>query len=767
MKKTFLSLIAIVTMLLTANSQNADWKAQWIRGFEQQNATNTWTAYHKQFKVNEKPAEALAKIACDSKYWMWINGELAVFEGQLKRGPSPEDTYYDEVDIAKYLKKGDNSIAILVWYFGKDGFSHNSSGKAALIFDCRTPKLELLTDATWKAAIHPGFGQADAPFPNFRLPESNIRFNAKRGNFNFTKAGFEAKGWRTAYEIGKPPVAPWNKLVKRMVPQWKDFGLKKYENQHKFPFISEGDTIICQLPYNAQVTPYFKIKAKGGEEIIIQTDHYRGGGPLNVRAEYICRKGQQEYENLGWMNGQKVYYMIPKGVEVLDLQYRETGYNTEFTGSFNCNDPFYLNLWKKAERTLYVTMRDTYMDCPDRERSQWWGDMVNESGESFYALCPKSRFLTRKGILELINWQREDSTIFSPVPSGNWEKELPGQMLASIGYFGFWNYYMNTGDKETIAAVYDGVKRYIDVWRLDENGVLVKRLTGKSASGHSDRGWYWGDWGTNVDKDLLMNEWYYLALKGYKNMSELLGEKEQVKWAEKQMTDFKIAFNKTFWKENEYRSYNYKDDIDDRGQALAVVAGLADEDKFKSIYKILQTQQYASPYMEKYVIEALFLMEQAEFGLKRMKERFQPMVDNKDHTTLFEGWGIGKDGYGGGSTNHAWSGGGLTILAQYVCGLYPIEPAWKTFMVKPDLAGLEFAETANETIAGKVTVKVAKTKSGLNIDLTVPKGSEAVVYIPAKEKSVSINGKKVSSKEKVGDYKLYRLKGGEYKISAK
>jgi hypothetical protein len=171
--------------------------------------------------------------------------------------------------------------------------------------------------------------------------------------------------------------------------------------------------------------------------------------------------------------------------------------------------------------------------------------------------------------------------------------------------------------------------------------------------------------------------------------------------------------------------------------------------------------------MEKYVIEALFLMEQAEFGLKRMKERFQPMVDNKDHTTLFEGWGIGKDGYGGGSTNHAWSGGGLTILAQYVCGLYPIEPAWKTFMVKPDLAGLEFAETANETIAGKVTVKVAKTKSGLNIDLTVPKGSEAVVYIPAKEKSVSINGKKVSSKEKVGDYKLYRLKGGEYKISAK
>ena len=143
------------------------------------------------------------------------------------------------------------------------------------------------------------------------------------------------------------------------------------------------------------------------------------------------------------------------------------------------------------------------------------------------------------------------------------------------------------------------------------------------------------------------------------------------------------------------------------------------------------------------------------------------MVDNKDHTTLFEGWGVGRNGYGGGSTNHAWSGGGLTILAQYVCGLYPLEPAWKKFMVKPDLAGLEFAETGNETMAGKVAVKVTKTKSGMDIDLTVPDGSEAVVYIPIKEKTVIINGQKVNSKEKEGAFKLYTLKGGNYTIIAK
>ncbi len=46
-----------------------------------------------------------------------------------------------------------------------------------------------MSDKSWKAFIHPAFGQADAPFPNFRLPESNIRYDASRGNFDFIKAG--------------------------------------------------------------------------------------------------------------------------------------------------------------------------------------------------------------------------------------------------------------------------------------------------------------------------------------------------------------------------------------------------------------------------------------------------------------------------------------------------------------------------------------------------------------------------------------------------
>jgi hypothetical protein len=740
-------------------AENVNWKADWITAKGQKNEPNNWTAFGKTFEVEKIPAKAMAKIACDSKYWMWINGSLAVFEGQLKRGPNPKDTYYDEVDISPYLKAGVNNISLLVWYFGKEGFSHKSSGKAGLIFDCQTPDFKLISDSSWRAVIRPEFQTAGPPLPNWRLPESSIRYDSRLGNFDFIKNPQKIQHWDDAISLGSYPVSPWNKLVKRPIPQWKNHGLKRYENRIAFPFISSGDSIVCQLPYNAHITPYFKVEAQEGQVITIKTDHYKGGGEINVRGEYVTSDGEQAYENLGWMNGEVVYYSIPKGVKVIDLMYRETGYDTEFSGYFKSDDPFFNTLWQKAKRTLYVTMRDTYMDCPDRERSQWWGDVVNESGEAFYALDPKGQLLTKKGILELMAWQKEDNTIYSPVPSGNWEKELPGQMLASVGYFGFWNYYWNTGDIETLKKVYPRVKKYLDVWKLDNNGILIDRITKNTKTA-----WYWGDWGENVDKQLLINAWYYLALKGYHLMSLALDHQNEANWSQQAMVEFKQAFNRVFWDGQQYKSPMNKDEADDRAQALAVVSGLADPDKYDGLYNIFLTQEFSSPYMEKYVCEALFQMGQEDYALQRLKKRFKFMVESKEHTTLFEGWGAGRDGFGGGSTNHAWSGGGLTILSQYVCGLYPLEPGWKKFTVKPNLVGLSYAETGNITMAGKVAVALKKIRSGMEIKLTVPDQSEAHLLVPVTYKTVYVNGEVISSKKNDDRFNLIQLKGGTYDI---
>ena len=123
-------LLAWASLGLHAGS---DWKAQWINADRCQSATNTWQVYRKTVTISEVPDQLIARIAADTKYWLWINGWLAVFEGGLKRGPSPDGTYYDPVDIAPYLVEGENTIAILLWHFGKSGFTHVNSGLALVV----------------------------------------------------------------------------------------------------------------------------------------------------------------------------------------------------------------------------------------------------------------------------------------------------------------------------------------------------------------------------------------------------------------------------------------------------------------------------------------------------------------------------------------------------------------------------------------------------------------------------------------------------------
>jgi len=680
-------------------------------------AANHWSCYRKVVQLDAAPQQASARIAADSKYWLWINGTLVVFEGQVKRGPTRDDTYFDQVDLTPHLREGDNTIAVLLWYFGKHGFSHNSSGKAGLVFDADLDGTPLLSDSDWKAITHPAYEKTAGEQPNFRLPESNIRFDARNDLLGWQNPGFDDSVWLTAGTYGKPPCSPWNQLVHRVIPLWKDFGLKDYANAADLPTVSDGSTIKAKLPYNAQITPYLKVEGPGGQLIDIRMDNYSGGGSPNVRAEYVTRQGVQQYENLGWMNGHEAHYTIPAGFKILALQYRETGYNAEFTGVFECDDEFLNHYRQKALRTLYITMRDTYFDCPDRERAQWWGDMVNEMGESFYALDPRSNLLAQKGILELMNWQRADQTIYSPVPAGNWHNELPMQMLNSVGYFGFWTYYQYTGDIKTIRAVYPAVARYLSVWKLGDDGLVVPRKGG----------WTWGDWGDNKDMTILCNSWYYLALKGQLNMAQTVGAQGDVAGIEARMKSIEQHFNTTFWNGTEYRSPDYKGETDDRGHALAVLAGLAKPEQYDAIREVLRTEEHSSPYMEKYVGEALYVMQFEDDAITRTKKRFKIMTDHP-FTTLWEDWRIG--GHGGGTIDHAWCGGALTLLSQYGAGVAPVTPGYGTYHVLPQMGPLKYIKTTVPAVKGNIALELRNEPASFSMTLTSPADTTAIIGIP-------------------------------------
>ena len=685
--------------------------AYWITADDSlRNRQNTWIEFRKDFMLKKTLRKVEARIAADSKYWLWVNGTLAVFEGGLKRGPNRTDTYYDVVDLAPFLRKGQNDVRLLLSYFGKEGFSHVSSGQAGVIVDA--PTIGLVTDASWQSQRLQAYQTCGAPYTNFRLAESNIRFDARMKGQNNLKPSLEIGVWGEG---------TWGKLVERPIPQWRDYSVKNTSNYETTEDEQGNRVISVRLPYNMQMTPWIDVTDEAeGTCIRLETDHAWGGSAECVRAEYVTRRGRQQYESLGWINGDVLRIIYPKTARLTihAIGYRETGYDCDFEGSFTCNDTTINRFWQKAMRTLYVNMRDNYFDCPDRERAQWWGDATILMGQSFYQLSPRANLLVRKAIRELVDWQKEDGTLFSPIPAGNWDKELPAQSLTAISTYGFWYYYMNTGDKETMVYAYPAMRRYLALWTLDDDGLTCER----------QGGWSWGDWGTDVDMRLILAAWHYLALQSAINVAGLTGHDADIADYERQMQSIRAAFNRC-WNGYAYRHPSYHGATDDRVQAMAVVSGLADSTKYDSIFEVIKTQEYASPYMEKYVYEAMMQMGHADYALERFKRRFGPMITDRQHTTLYEGWQEG--GYGGGSTNHAWSGGMLTDICEQILGIRPSAPGWKEVaicptVVPPPIGGTEggFTEAAITipTVNGTLSYGFKDDGSVYRATVTIPKG---------------------------------------------
>lgn len=252
--------------------------------------------------------------------------------------------------------------------------------------------------------------------------------------------------------------------------------------------------------------------------------------------------------------------------------------------------------------------------------------------------------------------------------------------------------------------------------------------------------WTWGDWGDNKDMLLIFNSWYYIAIQGMEKVALELGYTADAQKYQAFLKSFKASYNKQFWNGKAYRSPDYQGLSDDRVQALAVVSGLADASKYKALLKVFQTEEHASPYMEKYVFEAMMRMGFEEEAFQRHEKRFRKMVEMPGFTTLFEGWGIGGEGFGGGTVNHGWSGGGLVICEQYICGVAPIKPGFKEFQILPQPGNIQSAESVIPTIQGKINVRFSQDKSAFELKANVPAGCKSLMGVPARNyREIRIN----------------------------
>ena len=290
-------------------------------------------------------------------------------------------------------------------------------------------------------------------------------------------------------------------------------------------------------------------------------------------------------------------------------------------------------------------------------------------------------------------------------------------------------------------------------WKIQDNGLVEYR----------PGAWDWGDWGSDADMQSMCQEWFSITLQAYARQAELIGEMKEAKWAMSAADKLNEAFRAKYWTGKSYRFDTYKDRTDDRTQSLAVLSGIATPEQYPAIREIFRTTEFSSPYMERYVLEALCKMGYYQDALDRMQRRFKLMIDSPI-TTL---WELFDTRELHGSYNHAWSGGPLIILSRYIAGVSPIKAGFETFQVKPELCNLKYVNTVVPTVRGNIKLDVNQS-TGYQMKLTVPRGTKAEVLLPEKYAKYSVNGRtrKPAIAKTDSTRRLLKLKEGTYTITA-
>ena len=659
--------------------KKTDWTANWI--WTESCAEDSYVAFRKTFTLEQAVPTATAFISAADKYVLWVNGELVVLDGSLKRGPTPYDSYYDTVELTN-LKQGENTIALLVAFNGRSGDGSivpvlvdeegDEYTQAGLIFELDAGGTTICSDSSWKAARHTGYKNrvtAGADYPGYSqssmLAERNVYFDARDDLGDFMAEGYNDSEWEDATPVSKAGDLPFGDLYSAMIQPIRFQDIVDFSNSASYVGtpLTQDTTLVLDLPGNIQFTPYFELEAPAGKKLTLYTDTYTDKQELpNFKDTYVTADGAQCYENYPWRSGSKLIIEAEAGVTFTRLGYRASGFNGEQAGSFTSSDPGLDQLWQESLNTLAICMRDTYMDCPERERGPYMGDASNEIDAALYSYDQGGLDLTKKAILACVAWTRTDGAIPSRAPSVK-PQEIPNQSL--IFMTSVYHYWLHSGDRETAEAYCNAFLNYLRLVEM-ENGLPVYR----------DGSWTWDDWGDRIDTQLLQTGIYYYALNVTKSLADDLGITEGTEFLAERMDSMRENWRAVYYTEEGFKSPDSKY-VDDRANAMLALSGLAGEKDWPLITDVIMSTYQASPFIEKYVLEALCAMGRVDLALQRMRDRYAPMLKD-EYDTLWETF----DGETG-TVNHGWTAAPLYILSKYAAGIRPTQAGFEAYEIAP------------------------------------------------------------------------------------
>ena len=580
------------------------------------------------------------RISCDSNYALWVNGVLV---GGSQYSDYPWHKFFNEHDITKYLKKGENTIELTVWYYGVENFSYYV-GKPCLRYEVSVGDT-LLACSSENTLARKGKGYR----------EGMQKWITSQLGFSFE---YDLRDTGCEYTNALVVDIPCEALEVRPI-QNVQVGAKKEAVE------TGKSTYVYDL--GAESVGYLSIEffAKSGTVLNIAYGEHLENGHVKRKihsrdfsVELIANGEKTEYVNPFRRIGGRYLEVTADGeFEVYSIGLLPTEYpfvRKQFTPSTAHRNIIY----QTAVRTLELCFHEHYEDCPWREQGLYGMDSRNQMLFGYYAFnnpeCPRAS-------LELFSLHCDENGLL-PIcsPTSHPQAGIPCFSLFYI--VAMKEYIEYTGDTSLAEKYYATLDKMI--------GYFTGRVQdGLFALDNSGKYWNFYEWSDNmwgapeiqVPTDCMINCILSYALD---NMAYICKRLQKHETAEQYLSirdTLNANIKKTFYNEQTGTFQMFVGNYETEAvNAMAIVCGAANGEVAEKLAEIIaegKMENKCTLSVKAFKYDALLKVNKEKYAKVVLDdiEGVYTIMLNAGATSFWETELGAADFDGAGSLCHGWS----------------------------------------------------------------------------------------------------------------
>lgn len=732
------------------------WPANWITC--PGSSLYDYGVYHfrKSVSLENKPSSFVINISADNRYRLFVNGEAVCW------GPSRGDIahwYYETVDIAPFLRSGENTLAVVVWNYSPFTPGAQMTLKTALIVQGNTAGEEIVnTNQTWKVFKNPAYSPSTDYLQDVGCTDA---VDASLYPWGWEKTDFADEDWVNARPIGRGQ--PYGNgsgydwvLCPRDIPMMEEYPIRMADIRR-----SEGIDISSSflkgespltIPANKKVSflidqsfltsAYPELIVSGGKSSSVKMTYseglYNGRSKDNrneIEGKVAIGFVDKFYPDGGsdrlfrplWF---RTYRYIQVDIEtkdepltIKDLYGLYTAYPFKENGSFTSDEPLHRKVWEVGWRTAKLCAHETYFDCPYYEQLQYVGDTRIQALISLYV--DGDDRLMRKAI-KMFDWSRSYEGITTSRYPSRVPQYIPPYSLYWINMVH--DFWMHRDDRAFVKGCIPAVKTILE-WFADKIDTQTGMLGAVPHWNFVDwpREWPWNSeqpsggvppGGITGGSSILSLQLAYTLKDAIFLLTEFGENDLAAKYEKLYQTLCKSTWEQCWDSERELFADDLKrTSYSQQANIMGVLSDAAPADIQQELFKRLNTDEsliQATFYYRFYLFCALKKTGMAEQYTSMLK----PWYDMLDIglTTFAEEPEPSR------SDCHAWSACPLYDFLSTVCGVGPAEPGFRSVRIEPNLGELKNISGKIPHPKGMIQVDFQKGKKGLTGVINLPAG---------------------------------------------